>query len=126
LGSYDDIALVHGPEDAAGGNPSSAQPGVDPGLDPRRHGHGPYPVPLAGHVRQHPPSLALLEIFDVDAEQLGAAQAAAEEHGQDGPVALAGQGLRVRRISPKRETALAVVDISTTVNTGRCHVNHRL
>jgi hypothetical protein len=98
LGSHDDIALVHGPEDAAGGNSGSAQPGVDPGLDPRRHGHGPYPVPLAGHVRQHPPSLALLEIFDVDAEELRAAQAAPEEHSQDGPVALAGQGLRVRRI----------------------------
>jgi hypothetical protein len=67
-------------------------------LTPRRHGHGPYPVPLAGQVRQHPPSLALLEICDLDAEELRAAQAAAEEHGQDGPVALAGQGLRVRRI----------------------------
>jgi len=30
----------------------------------------------SGHVRQHPPSLALLEIFDLDAEQLRAAQAA--------------------------------------------------
>jgi hypothetical protein len=35
LGAYDDIALVHGPEDAASGNPGRAQPGVDPGLDPR-------------------------------------------------------------------------------------------
>src|SRR5882757_1523386 len=54
------------PEDAAGGHPGSAQSGVDPGLDPRRHGHGPDPVPLTGQVRQHPPSLALLEIFEVD------------------------------------------------------------
>jgi hypothetical protein len=90
--------LFTGSEDAASGNPGSTQPGVDPGLDPRRHGHRPPPVPLADHVRQHPPSLALLEIFDVDADELGAAQAAAEQHGQDGSVALAGQGLGVGRV----------------------------
>ncbi len=61
-------------------------------LHPGRYGHGPDPASLPGHVGQHPAAFPLLEIFYVDPEQLGPAQSAAEQQGQDRPVAKPGQG----------------------------------
>ena len=86
------------PEEAVFCNPGCLEPGIDSRLDAGRHRDGPHSISLPCHVGQHPAAFPLLQVFEVDAKQLGPAQPAAEQQGQDGPVAQPGQ----RSLDPAR------------------------
>ena len=75
--------------------PAVVRPGVNGGLGPGGHGHRARAVALAHQVHDHPPSFPLLQMAHFQARRLLAAQAAAQEHGEEGTVAHALDGRHV-------------------------------
>ena len=87
----------HRPEDPAFGDSGHRGPPINAGLDPGRDGDGADPISLADQIRQHPAGLALLQVLEFTTQKLCTAEAAADKQGQDGSVALTGQGLSLSR-----------------------------
>src|SRR5260370_34109924 len=81
-------AAIDRPPHASVLDARTLRPQVERDLDPCRHRNGTQPPALADQVGEHPTAVALLDMFDRKLGQLAAAECAAKEHGQDGPVAL--------------------------------------
>src|SRR5258708_35974358 len=76
--------------------PGCLEPRAEGSLDPVRDGDGADPPGLARDVDEDRPAVALLEVRDREAHELAPAERAADERGEDGPVALPLDRRRVR------------------------------
>src|ERR1700755_2254961 len=87
---------AHGRQIAALGDRTKELPFIDvrgkylffnSNLNPRRHRYGATPVALSNQVRNHPTALALLNLVDLEAQNLGATQTVADEESEYGAIA---------------------------------------
>ena len=88
-------ALVDWPQQPPGGDAGGGGPAVDRGLGPGGHRHGADPLSLPRQVEQDPARVPLLDRRDFERGEFFAPQAAAEEDGQQRPVAFSPQGIAV-------------------------------
>ena len=95
------VAPAQRAKHAAVGEAGQQRPAVDQHPGPGRHRHRAHAVALADDVDDGPAAVALLQVAERERGQLAAAQAAAEQHGQDGLVAHALEGGGVRRIQQR-------------------------
>src|SRR5258708_22657308 len=84
----DTPAAINGPPNAPALNTRPFRPQVERDLDPGRHRNGTQPPTLANQVGEYPAAVALLNMLDLEPGQFTTPQPAAEQYGQDGPVAL--------------------------------------
>ena len=82
-------SLSNGSQEPALVDRGRGHPGVDPLLDPDRHGNRADASSLPFHITQDPAALPQLDGLDVERGELLAAQGAADQQCQDDVVALA-------------------------------------
>ncbi len=90
--------LVQGPEHGTLGNTRGFPPLIKEHLDPGRNRNRPEPISLPRQVGQHPARVAQLDLFDIERDELGPAESAADQQREQRPVAQAEDRVPVRGV----------------------------